>query len=214
MTQLDLTPGVAVPAPAAAAPGLDLTGGDSHGEGGRPSVRTPRVCGVDLSLTSTGLACTAGLETVTSHGHKGDDLASRGARLRSLRTAVIDWCRTADLVVIEAPAFSRVQGSSHDRSGLWWLIVSRLASLGIPVAEVAPTGRAKYATGKGNADKETVLLAAVKRFPMYEISNNNEADALVLLAMGLDQLGQPIVVMPDTHRTALAAVRWPELIAS
>jgi crossover junction endodeoxyribonuclease RuvC len=54
-----------------------------------------------------------------------------------------------------------------------------------------------------------VLLAVARRFPDYDVRNNNEADALVLAAMGFDHLGQPLVQMPAPHRAALAAAQWP-----
>lgn len=172
----------------------------------------PRVVGVDLSLTSTGLAAPAGLDTLLSRGRKGDGLDSRGSRLREIRDGVLDWCTGADLVVIEAPSYGPGHGSKHDRSGLWWLVVTRLMSWeSTVIAEVPPANRAKYATGKGNAAKDQVLAAVVRRFPMFEIDDNNQADALVLMAMGLDHLGWPLVVMPDLHRSALAAIHWPDL---
>ena len=42
-----------------------------------------------------------------------------------------------------------------------------------------------------------------------DVTNNNEADALVLAAMGADHLGAPLVDLPQTHRAALDAVQWP-----
>jgi crossover junction endodeoxyribonuclease RuvC len=172
----------------------------------------PLVVGIDLSLTTTGIAypdCTTHL--VESKGKLTDSLTQRRSRLCDIRWAVLDHCIKADLVVIESPAYSRTQGSQHDRSGLWWLIVDNLHMWGTPVAEVTPSGRAKYATGKGNAGKDEVIAAVVRRFPTFTGSNNNAADALVLCAMGLDHLGYPIADMPAVNRTALGAVRWPDM---
>lgn len=121
-----------------------------------------------------------------------------------------DYCTEADLVVVEQPAFSRSTGSMHDRSGLWWLAVAKLRSLDRPVVEVTPTARAKYATGKGNAGKDAVLAAVVRRYPDVEVTGNDEADALVLAAMGARWAGHPIDDPPKTHLAALEAVRWPE----
>lgn len=97
-----------------------------------------------------------------------------------------------DLAVIEAPAFSRNEGMSHERAGLWWLIAGQLVSAAIPVLVVKPNLRAKYATGNGRAGKDEVMLAVSKRYPSADIANNNEADAVTLAAMGARLAGHPI----------------------
>jgi crossover junction endodeoxyribonuclease RuvC len=196
---------------------------DGHPAGnGEVAISTPagtpvhlKIVGVDVSLASTGLAAESGLATIHTEGHKLDGLTSRNVRLRQIRDDVLDWCRGADLVVIEGPIYGKLNaGSAHDRSGLWWQIVARLLWLDIPVAEVPPANRAKYATGKGTAPKELVLIETVRRFPRFDITNNNEADALVLMAMGYDATGYPLSVMPDKHRAALTAINWPEQVSA
>lgn len=52
----------------------------------------------------------------------------------------------------------------------------------------------------------------MRRFPDVEINDNNAADAFVLMAMGLDWLGRAPAVMPAVNRTALDAVKWPDLL--
>ena len=176
-----------------------------------------RIVGIDLSLTATGVAiadaATVTVRTVRSRGAKGDDLLSRGARLELLTSSICGLCRGAALVVVEQPAFSRTTGHHHDRSGLWWLVVAQLQAMGIPVAEVTPSGLKRYVTGRGNADKDTVLLAVARRFGDVGVTNNNEADSLALCAMGADRFGVPLADMPKSHRTSLDAVRWPEVAA-
>lgn len=98
----------------------------------------------------------------------------------------------ADLVVIEAPAFASKTGSVHERSGLWWQIVAECWYNGVDVLEVPPTSRAKYGSGKGNASKDAVLAAAVRQYSQAPIANNNEADAVILAAIGARVLGEPI----------------------
>ena len=177
-----------------------------------------RVIGLDLSLTATGFALieddTITVRTITSKPH-GDSLADRQARLHNL---VADLLLAhlpidpIDLVVIEQPAFSRTTGHHHDRSGLWWLVVDAIWGWReeiTPMAEVSPTTLKKYATGKGNAAKDTVLLATARRFPHVDLRDNNMADALWLAAMGARHLGSPIDDMPKAHLAAMDAVRWP-----
>jgi crossover junction endodeoxyribonuclease RuvC len=171
----------------------------------------PRAVGLDLSLTSTGVATPQGACRVTSKGSRDDTLIQRYERLNRLLLRVMELTHEADLVVIEQPAYSRTQGSQHDRSGLWWLVVDALTYRSVPIAEVAPTARARYATGRGNAGKDEVLAAVVRRYPDVLINGNDEADAYVLCAMGLDHLGCPVVEVPKAHRDALAKVAWPEV---
>lgn len=179
------------------------------------------VVGLDLSLTATGFAADGEWRSITSKGRAGDNLRARRDRLERLSAAIENAVDQASdrnpwrpaLVVIEAPAFSRTTGHQHDRSGLWWLVVDGLIRTGYMVAEVAPTARAKYATGKGNAGKAAVVSAVSHRYGVT-FGDDNTADAFVLRAMGLDHLGAPLMPVPKSHREALAKVAWPEEVAA
>jgi crossover junction endodeoxyribonuclease RuvC len=171
------------------------------------------VVGLDLSLTATGVAVPSGVRTLPSRGKADANLAERCARLTQLRLRVdmaLAELTPPGLVVLEAPSYGSSNGHQHDRSGLWWGVVSWLLQSGVPVAEVPPALVKKYATGKGNATKDEVLAAVVRRYSDVEVRNNNEADALVLRAMGCDWLGQPLADVPKANRDALAKVAWPE----
>jgi len=188
------------------------------------------VAGIDLSLTSTGIALAywgmphvqgaTGLETegvdvhrVTSTGRAGASLDQRADRLEKLAREITEHVCSADLVVIEGPSFGQArQGGQHDRSGLWWLIIDRAReAYGSQFVEVPPATRAKYATGKGNAPKDQVLAAVVKRYPDVDVTGNDVADALVLAAMGARHLGHPIEAsLPQLHLDAMTKIRWPE----
>lgn len=175
-----------------------------------------RVLGIDPSLTATGLTlidldthAVVDTWTIASKGKADDTLRQRQARLdRLVHDAT--YLHDIALVVIEGPAHGQTTGHHHDRSGLWWAIVSEYHSQHVPVVEVTPTSLKKYATGKGNAGKDTVLLEVARRYPTVPVANNNEADALVLAAMGFHHLtGHGLVDLPQTHAAALAAVTWP-----
>jgi Holliday junction resolvasome RuvABC endonuclease subunit len=174
---------------------------------------TTTVIGLDLSLTSTGMSDGATTWLITSKGHKGDDLAHRGSRLRQLRTQVLDQAAQADLVVIEGPSLGQArQGGQHDRAGLWWQVIDALQSLGVAVAEVPPATLKRYATGKGNANKGQMIEATTRRAPDVDTAgDDNRCDAFWLAALGHDHLGQPVIDIPAAHRAALDAVRWPGL---
>lgn len=196
-----------------ASPGQPPEPGDSASDGAdvtrEGGIRPALVVGLDLSLTSTGIATAAYATTITSDGHNGDTLTQRRARLGRIRQRIIGHTTGADLVVIEAPSYGSRGGSAHDRAGLWWLVVSALLHRGIAVIDVAPATRVKYATGSGILDrtaKDRVLKAAIQRLPI-DVANNDEADAAWLCALGHDLLGQPLCALPAAHRKALDTVR-------
>ena len=179
-----------------------------------------RVLGVDPSLTATCLAlidldthAVVDTWTLTSKGHRDDTIRQRLNRIQDLADA-ITMVDDVTLVVIEYPTLSQGRQGGHlDRHGLWWLIADRLNTRtpdGGRLVAVPASTRARYATGKGNAGKDTVLLEVARRYPTVPVANNNEADALVLAAMGFHHLtGSPLVDLPAAHRAALAAVTWP-----
>lgn len=179
---------------------------------------TIEVLGVDLSLTSTGWAWLATRpngatewETRTIRSAAARGVAPTVARLDRIASAVCEaGGGDPDLVVIEGPSFSSHTGSAHERGGLWWLVARTFAGRGVPVAVVSPAARCKYATGKGNAGKDAVLAAVVRRYPDVEVEGNDVADAVVLAAMGARQLGRPVDSLPVLNLAALAKVDWPE----
>ena len=190
----------------------------------------PRIVGLDLSLTGTGVARIDTRDDwplqveVTKVGskaparRKGDpppSLGARSKRLRGLAGAIVNKCHGADLVVVEGPAYSKSDAGTWDRAGLWWLVIGRLTGAGLNVVEADPTTIKTYALGKGagaGTDKDAVLAAVIRRYlPVVEVPGNNEGDALVLAAMGARFIGRPIEpggIIPATHARALDRVRW------
>jgi Holliday junction resolvasome RuvABC endonuclease subunit len=163
------------------------------------------VIGLDPSLTHFGIASSRGWTRVLKPASRGH------VRLQQLRDDILEAI-PADvvLVVIEGPSYGSQarQAGHHERAGLWWLVAHTMWKRGIDYAVAAPAARAKYATGKGNAAKADVVREVTRRFDWFT-GAEDEADALVLAAMGADWLGHPIAPMPQTHRKALDAVRWP-----
>ena len=176
----------------------------------------PRVVGIDLSLTSTGLADNRG-RTERVRTKPATTVPGTVRRLLDITEAVrgfadiwasLDIQDDADLVVIEGPSYGSTTGQQHTRGGLWWLVVSSLRDF--PILVVPPTTRAMYATGKGNAGKDEVLTSAIRRYPAYDITGNDVADAVVLAAIGARMLGHPIDDLPKTHLRALDKLTLPE----
>ncbi|GMA22268.1 hypothetical protein GCM10025864_44320 [Luteimicrobium album] len=56
-----------------------------------------------------------------------------------------------------------------------------------------------------------MLAAVIRRHPTVDITGNDEADALILAAMGARHLGHPIDDVPATHLAAMNGGQWPDL---
>lgn len=178
---------------------------------------TTTVVGIDPSLTSTGLAVMInGKRMEATHfptkGRKSATLDERRYRLLSIADDVATYLARfdPDLVVIENPAYSRTMGAAHDRSGLWWLLVERVAALDVRVAAIAPNTRAKYLTGNGRATKEAVLAEVNARWGENlgrVIHVDDEADALILAAIGSERMGFPAPNLPGPQKGDYVAPR-------
>ncbi|MGH6920762.1 MAG: crossover junction endodeoxyribonuclease RuvC, partial [Geminicoccaceae bacterium] len=117
------------------------------------------------------------------------------------------------IVVIEGAAFGVARGNALVSLGeLRGVVRVALFEAGLPVVEVAPASLKRYASGRGNASKADVLVAAVKRLG-YTGSSDDEADALWLLAMALDQYDEIRSPVPKAQREALSRVGWPAATA-
>src|SRR4051794_3668552 len=165
------------------------------------------VVGLDLSLTSTGLATGGHTEALRPKKLRGYP------RLRALRDGVLEFLGKVqpDLVVVEGPSYGSTGSSFHQLAGLWWFITEAVDATGVPLAVASPSSIKRYATGAGGgakASKDFVLASAVRRFDWFD-GGNDEADALWACALGYAHLGDPIVEVPKDHQTALAGVEWP-----
>jgi len=163
---------------------------------------TPRVVGLDLSITATGIADANGnTSTVGGPASDGD------RRILIISTETRIATDDADVVVIEdlavhgpgnGMAAAQVMGAVKN-----WLLIRH-----VPYALAPPSTVKKYATGRGNATKADMAVALYKRCGL-ELPNDNEVDAYWLRLMGLDWLGHPAVDLPATHRHAVNGVTWP-----
>lgn len=170
------------------------------------------VAAFDLALTRTGWAIGKFREhsAVTDVGHL--DGRSRGTqRLDQIERDLRPVWRGADLVVLEGYAFSKgASGHAHGIGELGGIMRLAWWRSGVPFVEVNPSALKKYATGKGNAPKESVLAAAIRRLD-YGGDDHNDADALWLLTMALDHYGLETARVPEAHRAGLVAVQWPTI---
>lgn len=184
-----------------------------------PGLALPVVVGLDLSLTGTGLATNTGLVgCIGNKGKKDATYSEREMRIRGLAGQIVKWVdaleTTPVLCVIEGPSYGSVSGHQWDRAGLWWRVVGALYDAACPVVVVAPSTRAMYATGKGNAGKAQIVEAVTRRWGTVwpDLGSDDVADACVLAAMGSQAIGEPLAPMPQTHSRAIASVVWPWVV--
>jgi len=176
----------------------------------------PRVLGLDLSLTATGIASSLGWCRAIGYTDKKNPItklphARRLTAMRAVRNGVIHEIGRPSLAVLELPAPSRAGGGAHERAWLWWEIYEYLLANEIPVGLLG-TGQLKlYATGSGNADKQKVVDQVARRWPRWEtFGDDNCADAVALMAAGLHWLGVPLAVMPERNGRVLDNCLWPD----
>lgn len=159
--------------------------------------------GIDPSLTGTAIAIVdeAGQITTARFATAGTakpahaDTLARLDRIERWIVRQLEVLGRVDLRIgMEGPSLSPHRtGFDHERAGLWWRLYTR-ASLYADdqVVVIAPTQRAKYATGKGNAGKDAVLLGFVRRFPDFTGTTNDEVDAAVIATMLARMDGNPV----------------------
>lgn len=170
----------------------------------------PRVIGLDLSLTATGIAAWDGrplstIRTVTSEGDQ-----RLGRIMVTVRADAYDYVsdQPIDLAVIEdLPTHAHSAGITGMVHGA---VRVALMEIGVPYALVPPATLKAYATGKGTATKPDMRMALFKRAGL-DIRDDNQVDAWWLRAAGLERLGYPLVSLPAAQRDRLDKARWPDL---
>lgn len=186
--------------------------------GPRPT-EVPKVIGLDVAMGITGIAGEGWTDYVKAKGQ------SQHSRFEQQLAGIADHIRHARFVVIEGAAFSKNNQGADALSAMRWMVRHELWKRRIPYAVIHPDHRIMYAVGTA-APKDPNTGARLKGVPLkavvrqavaetYGITTEgeakyDEADAYILMAMGLHWLGWPLAVVPDSHRRALDAVRWPE----
>jgi len=142
--------------------------------------------GFDCSLNSSGFAYRRGGEIVTGtirlKNIKGFE------RLSFIRDSVLEIIRKSDaeLLTIEGYAMGYLKGKSsmlYDRAEITGIIKMLALDSGMCILIVPPTSLKAFATGNGRADKSFITVAIANRWG-YRVTQNDEADAFVLLKMG------------------------------
>lgn len=170
------------------------------------------IVGLDLSLTSTGIARldTHGTELFTAALKPGD--RRDWARRDWILDAINEHLDGAVLAVVEGIAYGARFGKPHERAGLWWLVANRVRHRGLELATAAPKSVKAYATDNGDATKKQMVAAARRSFPLFD-GGNDEADALWLAEMGAHRFNRPRAIYPAARPKALDRVTWPTNLA-
>lgn len=162
---------------------------------------TLRVLGLDLSITAPGVARSDGSTYTIRVRQPGD------WRLMEIEADVAQVLKEGvDLAVIEdLPTHAKSAGITGMVHGAIRLL---LMTESVPYVVITPATLKAYATGKGNADKTAMAMAAYKRAGR-EFGDDNQCDAWWLRGAGLDWLGHPEFPLPAAQRDRLDKATWP-----
>jgi crossover junction endodeoxyribonuclease RuvC len=179
------------------------------------------VIGVDPSLTATGVCWPDGTtEVIKWPGRSVERLDAVyewgyrdvGRAFDDAHGGSVHW-RKAALVVIEGYSMgsARQQSHAHGLGELGGVLRLALHHDGVDFLDVPPAIVKKYATGKGNANKDLVRDAARDRLGLPAGVTSDECDAAFLREIGRCLVGDPDVVpMPKSHLAALDKLPAPE----
>lgn len=170
-----------------------------------------RVLGIDSSLTSSGM-CRVDVSSndeneppavdvwrITSKPGEDRSAVAMSSRITQIVAAMEPHVAKSDLIALEGISFASSGTGAHALHWLWGRIIDLTVSYAVETIIIPPSLRMKYATGKGNANKDTVLAATIRRFPNVDITGNDVADATILAAIGCRHLGLPIDDMPKAN---------------
>jgi len=127
---------------------------------------------------------------------RGESKGMRFLRFRKWLREMLTFGEIGNSFSIEEPGLICYE-QAHHRGGYATslavgLVTEVLAEAARVEVEHMPvhTGTLKrWATGKGNTNKEGMMKRAAELYPKVDIIDDNHADALLLLSHGLDELG-------------------------
>lgn len=137
-------------------------------------------CGLDLSLTGTGIIVMTHQGIVVHRAVLKNKLRDmyRLAAIRSMVAAVYAK-HNIHFTCVEGYAMGSRSGQAFSIGELGGVIKLFLHQRGFKYHPVPPTQAKKFATGKGTSAKDEVMMAVYKNWK-FESKDNNEADAYVL----------------------------------
>ena len=148
------------------------------------------ICGIDPSLTSTGicLGTEPDVWAITCKGSKklGDTVLDRVKRYEKLIADILGVIQQINpgLILIEEYAYSKNMGGQMYLGEFGGILRWNLIDVTPHVVEVTASCLKKFATGKGNAPKDVVMAHLAKNYGQV-FANNDEADSFALYQMAL-----------------------------
>ena len=165
----------------------------------------PRILALDLSLTATGVCFDGDTRLLKFPKLRGWE------RVAAITEAIDDLASVSDLVVIEGYSFGSRGATLFQIAELGGIVRCDLVREHTPYVDVPPSTLKRFATGRGNATKIDMVVAARERFGLCGTTDDNECDAFLLWALARQWYGLPIASIPKTHLQGLEKVSWPEL---
>ena len=112
-----------------------------------------------------------------------------GMRYFRLRNYLETACEGIEIVVYEEVMRHLGTDAAHIYGGIVAIIqehceIHQIQYVGVPVGTVK-----KYATGKGNANKDAMVVAAKEKWSDIDIKDDNQADALWILDWAKNEYG-------------------------
>jgi crossover junction endodeoxyribonuclease RuvC len=103
-------------------------------------------------------------------------------RFIEIARTVLSYITEDDVICIEGFSYSSRGAAVSVQYGIGWILRYELLQAGFSYYEVPPSSVKKFATGKGNAKKDEMVLPIYKRWG-FEHSSDNVRDAFVLAQM-------------------------------
>lgn len=161
--------------------------------------------GIDLSLSSTGLAVSDKTTTIMTP-------TSGPERLALIRDGIMELVMSVEspYVFVEGYSFASRNSQAHALGELGGVVRVALWEQGIPFVDVPPTVRAKFATGRGNASKAEVISAISARTGIVWTGKgaDDRCDAWVLQEIGFVCQGKPRFSWPASHCEVVEKMGW------
>lgn len=150
-----------------------------------------------ITLLSLDLGMTTGFATWNHSGAKNfapKKLDGKGARWNKFYRWLIDIVESEGITTIAYERVDRHVGTqaAHVYGGFLALLEMVADVREIELICYGPGQIKKFATGKGNATKAAMVVAAGKMRPAAIIEDDNHADAICIWAMGASALGMAV----------------------
>lgn len=161
----------------------------------------PSILALDLSLTGAGW-CLNGESGVLKSRQRGWD------RIAEITQEVFRMTFGVELVVIEGYAYGAKGQAVYQLAELGGIVRFWLYQHGLTTVEINCSTLKMFATGRGNAGKDQMIAAAIRRF-YFGGSDNNEADAYLLWCMAREAYGGSVAKLPADQASVVHRLTWP-----